>query len=171
MALVERAGGRSVAQVLEERAREHPDRVFLVFGDRRLTYRQLDARASAIAAALHELGIEPGDRIALDLPNWPEFVISMFAAAKLLEVLRDRAGSGEARVPDLGEFLRDPVDLSDKGRLLAKLASFGAMASTVPEGLPVRGSIAVSVLDSSLPAYSADMSQDGVTWNGSASTW
>jgi fatty-acyl-CoA synthase len=87
MALVERAGGRSVAQVLEDRAREHPDRVFLIFGDRRLTYRQVDARASAIAAALHELGVEPGDRIALDLPNWPEFVIAMFAAARLGAVI------------------------------------------------------------------------------------
>jgi fatty-acyl-CoA synthase len=87
MALAERAAGRSVAQVLEERAREHPDRVFLVFGDRRLTYRQVDARSSALAAALHELGVERGDRIALDLPNWPEFILSMFAAAKLGAVI------------------------------------------------------------------------------------
>jgi len=87
MALAERAAGRSVAQVLEERAGEHPDRVFLVFGDRRLTYRQVNARAAALAAALHELGIEPGDRIAIDLPNWPEFVLSMFAAAKLGAVI------------------------------------------------------------------------------------
>ena len=87
MALAERAAGRSVAQVLEERAREHPDRAFLVFGDRRLTYQQVNARSSALAAALHELGIEPGDRIALDLPNWPEFVLSMFAAAKLGAVI------------------------------------------------------------------------------------
>jgi fatty-acyl-CoA synthase len=87
MALAERAAGRSVAQVLEERAREHPDRVFLIFGDRRLTYRQVEARASALAAALHELGVERGDRVALDLPNWPEFVLSMFAAAKLGAVI------------------------------------------------------------------------------------
>jgi fatty-acyl-CoA synthase len=87
MALAERAAGRSVAQVLAERVRDHPDRVFLVFGDRRLTYRQVDARASALAAALHELGVERGDRIALDLPNWPEFVLTMFAAAKLGAVI------------------------------------------------------------------------------------
>jgi acyl-CoA synthetase (AMP-forming)/AMP-acid ligase II len=87
MALAERAAGRSVAQVLEERAEEQPDRVFLVFGDRRLTYRQVNTRADALAAALHELGIERGDRIALDLPNWPEFVLSMFAAAKLGAVI------------------------------------------------------------------------------------
>jgi fatty-acyl-CoA synthase len=87
MALAERAAGRSVAQVLEECAREHPDRVFLMFGDRRLTFRQVNARASALAAAMHELGVERGDRIALDLPNWPEFVLSMFAAAKLGAVI------------------------------------------------------------------------------------
>ena len=87
MALAERAAGRSVAQVLEERAREHPDRAFLVFGDRRLTYRQVNTRAASLAAALAELGIERGDRIALDLPNWPEFVLSMFAAAKLGAVI------------------------------------------------------------------------------------
>lgn len=83
MALRERFSGQSVAEVLEAKAAEHPDRVFLIYGDRRLTYGQVNARAAALAAGLHELGIEAGDRIALDLPNWPEFVVSMFAAAKL----------------------------------------------------------------------------------------
>ncbi len=83
MALDERFYGLSVAQVLETRAAEDPDREFLIFNDRRLTYAQVDARATSLAAALHALGIEAGDRIALDLPNWPEFVISVFAAAKL----------------------------------------------------------------------------------------
>jgi fatty-acyl-CoA synthase len=87
MALVERVAGRSVARVLEERAAAAPDRPFLLFGDRRLTYGQVDQRASAIAAALHELGIEKNDRIAIDLPNWPEFIISMFAVSKLGAVM------------------------------------------------------------------------------------
>jgi hypothetical protein len=59
-------------------------------------------------------------------------------AAKLLDVLRDRAGHGEARIDDLGEFLERPVDLSDQGRQLAKLASFGAMLSTLPSHLEER---------------------------------
>lgn len=83
MALDERSSGRSVAQILEDQAAKNPDRVFLIFGDRRLTYGQVEARARALAAALHELGIGAGDRVALDLPNCPEFVIAMFAAAKL----------------------------------------------------------------------------------------
>jgi acyl-CoA synthetase (AMP-forming)/AMP-acid ligase II len=87
MALAERAAGRSVAQVLEENAREHPDRVFLVFGDRRLTYRQVDARSSGDRRRAARTGRGAGDRIALDLPNWPEFVLTMFAAAKLGAVI------------------------------------------------------------------------------------
>ncbi|MGQ0816265.1 MAG: class I adenylate-forming enzyme family protein [Gemmatimonadota bacterium] len=83
MALAERFAGHSVAQVLEAQARERSGSVFLTYGEKRLTYGQVDARATALAAALAELGIEPGDRIAVDMPNWPEFVISMFAAAKL----------------------------------------------------------------------------------------
>ena len=83
MALAERFAGRSVAQVLETQAQERPDSVFLIYGDKRLTYKQVDSRATALAAALSELGVKAGDRIAVDMPNWPEFVISMFAAAKL----------------------------------------------------------------------------------------
>jgi fatty-acyl-CoA synthase len=83
VALDGRMTGRSVAEALEARAGEDPDRTFLLFKDRTFTYRQVDQRASALAAALHELGIERDDRIALDLPNWPEFIISMFAVAKI----------------------------------------------------------------------------------------
>ncbi|MGH7553774.1 MAG: class I adenylate-forming enzyme family protein [Longimicrobiales bacterium] len=87
MALDGRMTGRSVADALEARAAEDPDRLFLIYADRKLTYRQVDQRASALAAALHELGVTRGDRIALDLPNWPEFIISMFAVAKLGAVM------------------------------------------------------------------------------------
>jgi fatty-acyl-CoA synthase len=87
MALGERFAGKSVAEIPEEGARQHPERACLRFGDRKLTYAQLATRAAALAAALHELGVEPGDRIALDLPNWPEFVIAMFAAARLGAVI------------------------------------------------------------------------------------
>ena len=83
MALDAPITSRSVAQVLEERAAEMADRPFLYFNDRRMTYGQLNRQSAALAAALHELGVERGDRIAIDLPNWPEFVITMFAAAKL----------------------------------------------------------------------------------------
>lgn len=83
MALRDRFRGLSVADSLALRVAEDPQRPFVVFGDRKLTYGQVDAQSASLAAALHELGIEAGDRIALTLPNWPEFIITLFAAAKL----------------------------------------------------------------------------------------
>jgi fatty-acyl-CoA synthase len=87
MTLRDRFRGLTLAESLELRARENPTRPFVAFGDQRLTYGQVDQQAAALAAALHELGIEAGDRIALTLPNWPEFIVSTFAAAKLGAVI------------------------------------------------------------------------------------
>ncbi len=87
MTLRDRFRGLTLAESLELRARENPTRPFVAFGEQRLSYGQVDQQAAALASALHELGIEAGDRIALTLPNWPEFIVSAFAAAKLGAVI------------------------------------------------------------------------------------
>ena len=83
MALTERFRGMGVASALVNRATTDPDRAFVRHGSRVLSVGQVDSRSDALAAALAGLGIESGDRIALVLPAWPEFVISLFAVAKL----------------------------------------------------------------------------------------
>lgn len=83
MALRERVAGRLVADVLGLRAGEDAERTFVVYESRRLSYGDVNAQADALAAALHGLGIEAGDRVAVILPNWPEFVVTMFAVAKI----------------------------------------------------------------------------------------
>jgi fatty-acyl-CoA synthase len=83
MALAERFRGLPVDACLRVRAEDDPRHPCVVLGDRRLTYEQVDTQSDALAAALHELGIEAGDRVALTLPNWPEFIVSVFAASKL----------------------------------------------------------------------------------------
>ena len=72
---------------LTSRATTDPEDVFRIHGDESVTFGQLKTRAEALAASLHGLGIEPGDRVAVVMPSWPEFVISMFAVAKLGAVL------------------------------------------------------------------------------------
>jgi hypothetical protein len=54
------------------------------------------------------------------------------STARVLDDLRQLAEHGEVRIEDLGTILTRPVDLTDEGRLLAKLASYGAMLSTLP---------------------------------------
>lgn len=54
----------------------------VVFRGERLTYGELRARVDAVARALLALGVRHGDRVALLLPNRPEWLIGAFAAAK-----------------------------------------------------------------------------------------
>ena len=88
---VESVAGRSadltLPAALASRATTDPEDVFLIHGDESVTFGQLETRAEVLAASLHGLGIEPGDRVAVVMPSWPEFVISMFAVAKLGAVL------------------------------------------------------------------------------------
>jgi fatty-acyl-CoA synthase len=83
-----RGGGQSLnsahlADVFDAAVARDPDRPFLVAGDRRATYAQVSREAAALAAALADLGIEAGDKIAVNLPNWPEWVVGVVAAARL----------------------------------------------------------------------------------------
>lgn len=73
----------TLAEVFARRAQEHAGRTLLVTGGRSLTYGQVDARSAALAAALAELGIEPGDRVAINLPNCAEWVLALLAIARL----------------------------------------------------------------------------------------
>ena len=83
MALTERFAGFHLASTLALRATTDPDRAFLITRDRQCTYAEVDSRSEALAASLSGLGVEPGDRVALILPSCPEFVVSLFAVAKL----------------------------------------------------------------------------------------
>ncbi len=83
MTLTERFRGTTVASALALRATSDPGRPYLVSAAGTLTFAEVDSRSDALAAALANLGVEEGDRVALILPNCPEFVVSLFAVAKL----------------------------------------------------------------------------------------
>lgn len=55
------------------------DREYLVYGDDRLTYAQAHAQVNAIAAWLFEQGVKPGDRVAIAMRNYPEWVLIYWA--------------------------------------------------------------------------------------------
>ena len=73
----------NVAHLLETSARREPGRTALVFGDRRLTYAELDREAGRVAAGLARLGIRRGERVCLHLANRPEFVVAYYGCQKL----------------------------------------------------------------------------------------
>ena len=69
--------------LLESIAARHAAREAIVFGDERLTFADLRARARAFAGGLEVLGLGPGDALAMWLPNRPLWFVAQYAAASL----------------------------------------------------------------------------------------
>jgi long-chain acyl-CoA synthetase len=72
----------NLAVILSETAHATPDQAVAVFDGGRLCYAELDQASGRLAANLAAAGIEPGDRVALQLPNIPQFLISYFGILK-----------------------------------------------------------------------------------------
>lgn len=73
----------NIAASVELGSRLYPDRPALVFEGQSITYARLDELASGEAARLRAAGMRRGDRVALCLPNTPQFVASYLGALKL----------------------------------------------------------------------------------------
>ncbi|UGQ10832.1 AMP-binding protein [Yinghuangia sp. ASG 101] len=64
-------------------ARTWPERTAIVDASARLTYAELDRRAERTAAGFADLGIRPGDRVVVQLPNTADFVVVLLALLRL----------------------------------------------------------------------------------------
>jgi long-chain acyl-CoA synthetase len=72
----------SLTQLLEESFRKNTARPFSVCMERWMTYRQLDELSQSLGAWLQAQGLEPGSRIAIMLPNVPQFAVTMCAVLR-----------------------------------------------------------------------------------------
>lgn len=108
--------GRTVLEYLEDTAAAHPDRPAIIAhktatgGITTLTYTQLDRLARRIALGLVDLGVEPGDVVSFQLPNWWQFTALHLACVQigaisnpLMPIFRERElrfmlGFAEAKV-------------------------------------------------------------------------
>ncbi len=119
-----------VPRLLADTAGEYPDRPCLNFLGRRLTYRQTAERVEHLSAALQDLGLGKGDRVALLLPNCPAYVIAFYGILKtgavvvplnplssereLVFLLND---SGAAAILTVPMFVGKVLSIKDKTRL------------------------------------------------------
>lgn len=69
-------------QNLTDAARDYPQNPATIFFDATLTYQELDALANRFAAGLQRLGVKKGDRVAIYLPNCPQFAIAYYGALR-----------------------------------------------------------------------------------------
>ena len=74
---------RTLIDYLREAANKWPDSPALLFKGATVTYADLQSDSNAFAAALVSLGVQPGDRVAICLPNCPQFIVAEFGAWKI----------------------------------------------------------------------------------------
>jgi len=76
-------GEESFVHDLERHARQRPGALAMIDDDgRRTTYGEYEERTRRFALALLKLGLQPGDRVAMQLPNTSEFCITLLACAR-----------------------------------------------------------------------------------------
>lgn len=71
--------GNTLDNLLRDWALQYGTRTALVHGDSRITYAALNRRVDRMSAGLRLLGLRPGQRVVVQLPNVPEFVVTVFA--------------------------------------------------------------------------------------------
>src|SRR5256886_17683528 len=79
--------GRPLGDILAVTAVHRPDRVATHFLGAELTFRDLKVRSDALAASLAAVGIGKGDRVAIMLPNCPQYIIASIGILRLGAVI------------------------------------------------------------------------------------
>jgi len=66
----------NIIKILEERARNTPDKPAVIFRDQLISFLKLKDISARLAGVFKQLGVNKGDRIAIYLPSWPEYIFS-----------------------------------------------------------------------------------------------
>ncbi|MFI6820020.1 amino acid adenylation domain-containing protein [Micromonospora sp. NPDC050187] len=146
-----RAGGAGDAphvrgridRAFEDVVAKQPEAVALLAGGERLTYRQLDGRADAVAAGLRALDIAPGSRIGVCLERDADLVVTLLGVLK----------AGCAYVP------MDPRYPAQRLRFTAQDAGMPVIITSAPEFPPVPGTRLLT--PSALTELGADQAMAG----------
>jgi long-chain acyl-CoA synthetase len=139
-------------KLLETAAEKHPTHPAIHFMGKTITYQELDETVDHFAAALAKLGVKQGDRVALYLPNIPQYIITFYATSKIgaintavsplyrereLEYQINDSGAETLIYLDLlhplVEKIRDKVKL--KNRIAASIGEYLPSAKRVIGGL------------------------------------
>jgi long-chain acyl-CoA synthetase len=121
----------NLGMILQASSAEYPDRTAIILDDRKICFAELDRAARGVATALGARGIGPGDKVALLVPNVPEFTIAYFgilyAGATVVPI------NVLAAAPEVAYFLEDSdAKLLVVHPLFAEPGAAGAAERGVP---------------------------------------
>lgn len=131
---------RSLTQLLEESFRKNTSRPFSVCMERWMSYGELNDLSQALGAWLQSKGLEPGARVAIMLPNIPQFAVTMAAVI--------RAGYTCVNVNPLYTARELEHQLKDSGATaIVVLENFAKTLQEVMERTPVKHVVVASMGD------------------------
>lgn len=131
---------QSLNQLLEDSFKKNASRPFSVCMDHWMSYGQLDELSSALGAWLQSLGLEPQARVAIMLPNIPQFTVAMAAVL--------RAGYTCVNVNPLYTARELEHQLKDSGATaIVILENFASTLSEVIEATPIKHVVMASMGD------------------------
>ncbi|MFF3573788.1 class I adenylate-forming enzyme family protein [Nocardia jiangxiensis] len=149
-------GDETLVGVIDRWADEDPGHPYVSDGSENLTYGEFRTRARNLATALAEQGIRPGDRVAVQLPNWNEYLLVYAACARLGAIMipivavyrADEVrfiveNSGAVALITCGEFRR-----FDHAAMAAEVAASieSPLVRVVVRGTPANGALALTEL-------------------------
>jgi long-chain acyl-CoA synthetase len=73
----------TLSQSLARTAKDFPNNTALNYMGKKISFQELDGLVNAFARALEDLGVEPGDKVALCLPNIPQVIIANYAIFRI----------------------------------------------------------------------------------------
>jgi long-chain acyl-CoA synthetase len=95
----------NLASMCREAATENPNKPAVILDDVRVTYAQLDAASDQVAAGLQAAGIGAGEKVGLQLPNIPQFLVMYFGILKAGAVMVPM--NVLLKAPEVTHYLRD----------------------------------------------------------------
>jgi long-chain acyl-CoA synthetase len=137
--------GDTLPGLLRESARRRPAQTAIIYFGHKISYRELDEAADHFALGLLAKGLLPGDRVALMLPNCPQFVIACYGALR----------AGATVVPCNPLYVERELEhqLRDSGaKILVTLTLFYKMAKAVQPKVGLEQLIVGNIKDYFPPA-------------------
>lgn len=131
----------NIAASFEARSEEQPDAPAIVFESEAIFYRTLREQVSRVANVLCDVGVRKGDRIALLLPNIPEFAYCYLGVVKIgAIVVSIHSGATQAEMEtilrDSGASVLIAEDDAAKGPQLRHVLTLNALRSLMAQAQP-----------------------------------
>jgi fatty-acyl-CoA synthase len=149
----------SIGKVFQDRAARYGDRVFIRFGEQKLSYREANATANRYAAVLASRGVGRGDVVGIMLRNSPDTVLMMLAAVKCGAI------AGMLNHHQRGDVLAHSLGLLDAKVLVAESDLIEAVdecggATVAPTTIEEMERLAATAPTANPPSASAVLAKD-----------